>query len=140
MDMKLVLLRLERLSHLKIAAGVASNHSEQLHLPRLHQPHPLPHFGQRHCLVFYECVVVFVSCSCANFLWLEENNPQVAGGTLVCVWQCQLGRLQAAKCTCPPFLGTVPTPGLPSDCFSVPFPFPHTCSFSFSHEYIMPCT
>jgi len=75
--------------------------------PSYHSQPLLSIFCQRHCLA--KCVCVCVFRSCANFLWLEENNPQVAD-TLVCVWQCQLGRLQAAKCTCPAFPWPLPDP------------------------------
>jgi len=108
MDMSLLLLRLERLGHLKIAAGLQATTSRQVPHPQPLLPYSAPP------LIFLPAplsrqVSVCVFRSCANFLWLEENNPQVAD-TLVCVWQCQLGRLQAAKCTCPAFPWPLPDP------------------------------
>ena len=56
------------------------------------------------------CVWVLL-CSCANFYGQEEQPPSGKWHACVCVcecvcvlWQCQLGRLLAAKCTCPAFL------------------------------------
>lgn len=158
MDMSLLLLRLERLGHLKIAAGLQATTTILVLSPFPFPPHyfqPLLFFSfflLPAPLSRFRCACVCLLCSCANFLWLEENNPQVAD-TLVCVWQCQLGRLQAAKCTCPAFLWPLLLLLLLLlPCVSFPNPQPpvlhlfgthmcHSRSFSsLSHEYIMPCT
>lgn len=82
MDMSLLLLRLERLGHLKIAAGLQATTTILVLSPFPFPPHyfqPLLFFSfflLPAPLSRFRCACVCLLCSCANFLWLEENNPK----------------------------------------------------------------
>lgn len=119
MDTKLLLLRLERLSHLKIAAGVASNHSVQLHLPRsLARPTPPPFWPTP--LSSFLCVFLYLCRAHVRiFYGSKKTTPKWQAHWCAC-GNVNWGVYKLLSALAHRFLA--PAPRLPSDCFSLPPP------------------